>query len=100
VGWCPVCALQQASTDRIARDHVVSAVALDDAAAQEIRESMQTRAFAYPVLHNAYGRIPGRSGIRGVPTSAIIDASGETRFVGVGYTTEAGLRLRLWWVDS
>ena len=98
--WCPVCALQQASIDRIARDHAVLTVALDDAGAQEIREWMRSRGVAYPVLHDAQGRIAGRFGVRGVPTSVVIDAHGEIRFVEVGYTTETGLRLRLWWVDS
>lgn len=98
--WCPVCALQQASIDRIARDHAVLTVALDDAATQEIREWMRSRGVAYPVLHDAQGRIAGRFGVRGVPTSVVIDARGEIRFVEVGYTSEAGLRLRLWWVDS
>jgi peroxiredoxin len=98
--WCPVCTLQQASIDRIARDHAVLTVALDDAAAEEIREWMRNRGVAYPVLHDAQGRIAGRFGVRGVPTSVVIDAYGEIRFVEVGYTTEAGLRLRLWWVDS
>ena len=97
--WCPVCALQQASIDRIARDHAVLTVALDDAATQEIRKWMRDRGVAYPVLHDAQGRIAGRFGVRGVPTSVVIDARGEIRFVEVGYTTEAGLRLRLWWVD-
>ncbi|UCE76042.1 MAG: protein disulfide oxidoreductase [Gammaproteobacteria bacterium] len=98
--WCPVCALQQASIDRIARDHAVLTVALDDAATEEIREWMRSRGVAYPVLHDAQGRIAGRFGVRGVPTSVVIDARGEIRFVEVGYTSEAGLRLRLWWVDS
>jgi peroxiredoxin len=98
--WCPVCALQQASIDRIARDHAVLTVALDDAGTQEIREWMRSRSVAYPVLQDAQGRIAGRFGVRGVPTSVVIDARGEIRFVEVGYTTEAGLRLRLWWVDS
>ncbi len=99
--WCPVCALQQAGIDRIAGDHAVLAVALDDAATtQEIREWMRNRGVSYPVLHDAQGRIADRFGVRGVPTSVVIDARGEIRFVEVGYTTEAGLRLRLWWVDS
>ena len=98
--WCPVCALQQASIDRIAQDHAVLTVALDDAGTREIREWMQSRGVAYPVLHDAQGRIAGRFGVRGVPTSVVIDAHGKIRFVELGYTTEAGLRLRLWWVDS
>lgn len=45
------------------------------------------------------GQISGQFGVQGVPTSMILDASGIIRFIEVGYTTEVGLRLRLWWVD-
>jgi thiol-disulfide isomerase/thioredoxin len=98
--WCPVCALQQAGIDRIAKDHPVLTVALDGESDNQIRQWMQGKGVAYPVVHDPDGRIAGRFAIRGVPTSVVIDARGEIRFVEVGYTTEAGLRMRLWWVDS
>ena len=34
--------------------------------------------------------------MRGVPASFVIDAHGRARFVEVGYTTEIGLRARLY----
>jgi len=97
--WCPVCALQQTSIDRIARDHAVLTVALDSAPDDELRQWMRDKGVAYPVMRDVDGVLAGRFGVRGVPTSVVIDAYGEIRFVEVGYTTEAGLRMRLWWVD-
>ena len=38
-----------------------------------------------------------RYGLPGTPAFAIIDPAGDIRFVSVGYTSEVGLRLRLWW---
>lgn len=98
--WCPVCALQQASVGRIARDYTVLSVALDSASAEEIRRWMRDKGEDYPVLHDPDGRVAGQFGVRGVPTSVVIDARGEIRFVEIGYTTGPGLRMRLWWVDS
>jgi hypothetical protein len=34
--------------------------------------------------------------VHAVPASFIIDAEGNIRFVEIGFTTEMGLRLRLW----
>ncbi len=35
-------------------------------------------------------------GFRGVPAFIVIDPSGEIRSISLGYTSEIGLRLRLW----
>lgn len=96
--WCPVCSLEQGSIHSIARDHAVLSIALEDGSADETRRWMANKGVSYRVILDPSGQISGRFGVKGVPTSMIIDASGEIRFVEVGYTSEIGLRLRLWWV--
>ncbi|MCO6411661.1 MAG: protein disulfide oxidoreductase [Thiogranum sp.] len=96
--WCPVCKLELAGIDRIAQDHAVLSVALDDGTDDALRQWMTNRSVAFPVVPDPAGEIAARFGVRGVPTSLVIDAAGRIRFVEVGYTTETGLRLRLWWV--
>jgi len=96
--WCPVCSLEQGSIHSIARDHAVLSIALEDGSADETRRWMANKGVSYRVILDPSGQISGRFGVNGVPTSMIIDASGEIRFVEVGYTSEIGLRLRLWWV--
>jgi len=61
---------------------------------------MANKGVSYRVILDPSGHISGRFGVQGLPTSMIIDASGEISFVEVGYTTEIGLRLRLWWVGG
>lgn len=98
--WCPVCSLEQGSIHSIAQDYAVLSIALDDSSADEIRHWMASKGVSYRVILDPSGHISGRFGVQGVPTSMIIDASGEIRFVEVGYTTEIGLRIRLWWVGG
>jgi peroxiredoxin len=98
--WCPVCSMEQSSIQSIAQDHAVLSIALDDGSADEIRRWMASKGVSYRVILDPSGHISSRFGVKGVPTSMIIDASGEIRFVEVGYTTETGLRLRLWWVGG
>jgi peroxiredoxin len=97
--WCPVCTLAQGGIHRIAEDHAVLTIALDTATDEEIRRWMRDQGVSYPVIRDPAAEIAGRFGVRGVPTSVIVDAHGQIRFATVGYTTEPGLRLRLWWVD-
>jgi hypothetical protein len=38
-------------------------------------------------------------GTRVVPAFIIVDPAGNVRAVSIGYTSEIGLRLRLWWAS-
>jgi peroxiredoxin len=49
------------------------------------------------VLADEDGALARRYGVRGVPTLFVLDGAGRIRFTELGYTTEAGLRLGLWW---
>lgn len=98
--WCPVCRLEVGSLDGIARDHAVLSVALEETSPEDIQQWLKQHAADFPVVRDLDGRIASLYGVRGVPTSIIIDAAGNIRFVEVGYTTETGLRLRLWWVEK
>ncbi len=98
--WCPVCTMEQGSIHSIAQDHAVLSIALEDSSADEMRRWMADKGVSYPVILDASGEISDQFGVQGVPTSMIIDDGGRIRFVEVGYTTEIGLRLRLWWVGE
>ena len=51
-----------------------------------------------PTIYNdESGAISNLYNVKGVPTSFIIDSDGVIRSSVVGFTTEIGLRLRLWW---
>lgn len=95
--WCPVCDLEQTSIDAIADDYPVLSIAMDETGKADILAYMDKKQVDYPVIHDPSGALARRYGVRGVPSSFILDANGDIRFVEVGYTTGAGLRLRLWW---
>lgn len=93
--WCPVCTLEQGNINAIAQDHQVFSIAMQSGEDAAVREHMRKNQLRFPVINDAEGVLARRWGIRGVPTSFILDGAGHIRFVEVGYTTEAGLRLRL-----
>jgi peroxiredoxin len=62
----------------------------------EVAAHLRAEGLSFPVLVDPAGRHAQTWRLRGVPTSFVIDASGRIRFVEVGYTTELGLRARLW----
>lgn len=94
--WCPICGLEHDSIQAISRDHPVVSVAMQSGDTAQVREFMHEEALDYPVLVDELGALAGRYGVRGVPTSLVVDREGRIRFTEVGYTTEWGLRARLW----
>jgi peroxiredoxin len=95
--WCPVCRLEQGGIDAIARDRPVLAVSLDEMNAEDLQAWMAGQGVSYPVAIDNSGELARLYGITGVPASFVIDGNGEIRFTEVGFTSETGLRLRLWW---
>lgn len=95
--WCSICRTEQGNIAAIAHDHPDTiTVAMQSGAQQEVVRYMGEQGIAFPVVNDRDGRISAAWGVHAVPASFIIAPDGRIRFVEVGYTTEFGLRLRLW----
>jgi len=98
--WCPVCKISNGSIDAIADDRPVITIASWSESEAVVKAYLQQKSLDMPVLVDNQGAWAQRFGVRGVPASFIVDKDGMVRFVESGYSTEWGLRLRLWWLDS
>lgn len=94
--WCRICALEEQSIDALAEDYPVLTVALQSGDAAAVGRYLRERGLDFPVVLDPGGRLAGRYGVRGVPTTLVIGPEGRIRSREVGYTTGFGLRLRLW----
>ncbi|NBV87631.1 MAG: protein disulfide oxidoreductase [Verrucomicrobia bacterium] len=97
--WCGVCKAMQGSISRVAEDHRVISVALRSGSASDIRSYMEGQGFKVPTIPDPEGRIGEAYGVRGVPALFFLDQTGRIRTATVGFTTEPGIRLRLWWLE-
>ena len=95
--WCPVCRVEEGNIQAVAEDHAAITIATQSGDAEAVRGYLAERGLHLPVVLDEDGSLAGEYGVRGVPASFIIDGTGQIRFVEVGYTTELGLRARLWW---
>lgn len=98
--WCPVCSLEHDSIQSISQDYPVVSIAMQSGNEEEIKQFMQKEGLNFTVVADEYGEISKQWSVRGVPASFVISPDGDIRFVEVGYTTELGLRARLWWAGS
>ncbi len=94
--WCPVCRAEQGSIDAISSDHPVITIASWSKDEDEVRKFVAEQHLKFPVIYDADGRIAKRWGVYAVPASYIVGQDGNISFRETGYTSEWGLRLRLW----
>lgn len=95
--WCPVCKLEQSNIENISKDHPVITIAMQSGDNEELSQFMRQEKLSFMVINDESGVLSHSYNIRGVPVSFIVNKENQIKFVEVGYTTELGLRLRIWW---
>jgi len=94
--WCGVCKVEQHNIDAVSRDLPVLSVASQSGGAGEIAAYVRERGISPRVIVDEQSVLASRFGVHAFPASFVIDGDGEIRHVEVGYTTELGLRARMW----
>lgn len=97
--WCPICRLEENSVNRVQLDWPVLGVAMQSGDAARVLGVQSHRALSWRSAIDTDGSIARRYGLSSVPAFVVLDANGRIRFAEVGYTTELGMRLRLWWAQ-
>lgn len=98
--WCPICKLVNDNIDSIAKDYPVISIAHLPDSTHQVADFMRDNSLSMPVIVDLTGQWGVNYGVRGVPVSFVLDAQGNVRFSELGYATETGLRLRLWWAGK
>ncbi|MFN4148885.1 MAG: protein disulfide oxidoreductase [Rhodocyclaceae bacterium] len=98
--WCKVCRSEAGNIEAIAEDWPVITVAMQSGGREEVAEFLDERGWKFPAIADDDSSIAEAWGVRVVPTHFVVDPAGNIRFRSVGYTTEWGLRARLWWAGT
>lgn len=94
--WCPVCRKEEGNVSAIMADWPVMTVAMQSGPAGQVEGYLKTNGLDWPALIDADGHLAAAYGLKGVPAFIVIGPDGDIRSVSTGYTTEIGMRLRLW----
>lgn len=95
--WCPVCKLEQSNIQNISQDYPVITIAMQSGNDDELKQFMKEEQLSFKVINDEFGLISKKYHIRGVPVSFIVNKDNKIDFVEMGYTTELGLKIRMWW---
>lgn len=97
--WCPVCRLEGDSVASVSADYQVMTIVSWTSSVEEVDAYLLEHSIQMPVIFDEKNRLAEQYKINAVPTSLFIDADGMIRYVEQGYTSEWGMRLRLWWLS-
>lgn len=99
--WCPFCKVEEGSMTKLQKEWPVLSVAYQSGDKNEVLKHMQERKIeTWPTIVDKDNRLGDLFGVKGVPTSYVIDGKGNIRFAEVGLTSGWGMKARLWWADK
>ncbi|WP_439115175.1 redoxin domain-containing protein [Hydrogenophaga sp.] len=95
--WCPICRTEEHSITRLVPGGRVLTVAMQSGQADAVARVLAQRQLPWPTAVDPRGEMARALGFKAVPAFVVVDGQGQLRGATVGYTTELGMRLRLWW---
>jgi hypothetical protein len=95
-----VCRLEHGTIEAIAADRPVITVALQSGTDAELTRYLMEHRLKAATLNDHGGEQAANWGVRATPTFFVVDRQRQIRFREVGFTSEWGLRLRLWLADQ
>lgn len=96
--WCLICSVENDSIQAIAKDYRVLNIAMQSGSDADIKQYAKTNKLKLNnIINDNTASLARLFGVRGTPSSFIVNPQGKIEFTEVGYTTELGLRFRLWW---
>jgi len=98
--WCPICTFEQNSIEAISKDNNIITIAMNSGEAMEIQTYMEENNLSFPVIIDEDGILAQQYGVAGVPASFIVNPQGIIEYTEIGYTTNWGLRIRLWLAEN
>lgn len=95
--WCPICRAEENSVTRLTGDGPVLTIAMQSGQAGQVARVLAQRQLPWATAIDPRGEITRQLGFKAVPAFVVVDAQGNLRTPTAGYTSEIGMRLRLWW---
>lgn len=97
--WCGICKMMQPVISKIVLDYPVITVAVKSGSKGKVQAYLEDESLSWAVVNDPLGAIAEKYQTRGVPSVFFLDRHGEITLTTTGYTSEIGLRLRLWLSD-
>jgi thiol-disulfide isomerase/thioredoxin len=98
--WCPICRTEEGTVTSLSEEHPVLSIAMQSGPPDAVARVLAQRQLPWATAVDPRGEIASALGFRAVPAFVVVDADGQLRTPTVGYTSELGMRARLWWAQT
>ena len=98
--WCGICTAIQSTISVVLADYSGVTVALRSGNDADVLSYLQNNKLDWQVINDNDGTLAQRFGVNAVPAVFIVGSDGKINFTTLGYVTEIGLKIRLWWLVS
>ncbi len=98
--WCGVCKMMQNPVSKISQDYPVLTVAVKSGDQNAVQKYIDENALNWKVVNDPLGKLAEKYQVRGVPSLFFLNKTGEIGLTASGYTSEFGLRIRMWLVNN
>lgn len=94
--WCPVCKTTAGNVGGVSADWPVMGISIQSGPPEKVAKTLKERGYAFPSQADPAATVLADYRLPGVPAFVVIDPAGNISGVSMGYTSELGLRTRLW----
>lgn len=96
--WCGICKMMQQPISALSKDYPVLTVAVKSGDNKKVQNYLAEKSLAWQVVNDPLGKIAEQYLAKGVPSIFLLNPQGKIVLTASGYSSEMGLRLRLWLV--
>ena len=96
--WCPICKTEEHSINRLAHDPntPILIIATQSGSAAQVQSVLKERQLDWRVVMDENGQLLQSFELYGVPSFVVVDNKDKIHFSQMGYTSELGMRTRIW----
>jgi peroxiredoxin len=94
--WCPICKLQNPVISALQQDYAVLGIAMQSGNNSSVKQYIADQDIGFRVINDENGQISRSFRVNGVPAAFIVNPKGLIQYSTRGYSSEIGLRSRLW----
>ena len=97
--WCAICTAMQDNVDAVLREYPGLTIATRSGNDTSLIDYLHQHRLNWPTLNDHDGSLQQRLGLHGVPAIFFLNTNGDIVWSSIGYSSEWGLRTRLWLVE-
>jgi len=98
--WCGVCKMMQQPLTEVSNDYPILTVAVKSGDRSDVQDYLNEKALNWNVVNDPLSKIAEKYLARGVPSIYFLNQRRDIVLTATGYTSEIGLRLRLWLAEK